>query len=186
MKSLDPQLKSVLPGMQAHGAETGSRQVSPMLAWALIVAAWAALLFVFRPYVEMVLVAWETLPSHAHGYIVLLVVAYLLWTKRQHLAASVCRPSWKGFTALVLLSVRALASYFQQSRIETVGERVVTAAQRTVERLRERGFEFVRLDRLLERSADHEALSSERCSPLAGGSPPVEDSMGEPTDRRAA
>lgn len=109
MKSLDPQLKSVLPGMQAHGAETGSRHVSPMLAWALIVAAWAALLFVFRPYVEMVLVAWETLPSHAHGYIVLLVVAYLLWTKRQHLAASVCRPSWKGFTALVLLSVVAMA-----------------------------------------------------------------------------
>ena len=49
MKSLDPQLKSVLPGMQAHGAETGSRHVSPMLAWALIVAAWAALLFCKRP-----------------------------------------------------------------------------------------------------------------------------------------
>ena len=46
---------------------------------------------------------------NAHGYIVLLVVAYLLWTKRQHLAATVCRPSWKGFTALVLLSVVAMA-----------------------------------------------------------------------------
>jgi len=32
--------------------------------------------------------------------------------------------------ALALLLLRAVASYFQQSRIETVGERVVTAAQR--------------------------------------------------------
>lgn len=109
MKSLDPQLKSVFPGMQDPDAVSGSRQVSPLLAWALIVAAWGVLLFVFRPYVEMVLVAWETLPSHAHGYIVLLVVAYLLWTKRQHLAATVCRPSWKGFAALALLSLAAMA-----------------------------------------------------------------------------
>ena len=109
MKSLDPQLKSVLPGMQDHGAAARSPQVSPVLAWALIAAAWAVLLFVFRPYVEMVLVAWETLPSHAHGYIVLLVVAYLLWTKRQYLAVTVCRPSWKGFAALALLSLAAMA-----------------------------------------------------------------------------
>lgn len=97
MTSLNRQLKSAVPGIDAQAAGRG---VNNLLVWGLIVAVWGALLYAFRPYVEMVLVAWETLPSHAHGYVVLMVVAYLLWTKREHLAAVVCRPSWKGFVAL--------------------------------------------------------------------------------------
>ena len=99
MTSLNRQLKSAVPGIDAPAAGPG---VSNLLVWGLIVAVWGALLYAFRPYVEMVLVAWETLPSHAHGYVVLMVVAYLLWIKREHLAAVVCRPSWKGFVALAL------------------------------------------------------------------------------------
>jgi len=96
----------------------------------------------------------------------------------ERIAARIARRTRNG--SIILLHER----YYGVRRFDP--QQVVTAAQRTVERLRERGFEFVRLDRLLERSADHEALSSERCSPLAGGSLPVEDRVGEPTDRRAA
>jgi hypothetical protein len=92
MTSLDRQSKSVMPGMEDHAAG-GRRGVSRGLAWGLILVVWTLLLLVFRPYVEMVLVAWETLPSHAHGYIVLAVVAYLFWTKWPHLAAIAYRPS---------------------------------------------------------------------------------------------
>lgn len=109
MKSLNPQLKSMLPDMEGQAAVSRSRQVGPRFAWSLIAAVWVVLLFVFRPYVEMVLVAWETLPSHAHGYIVLLVVAYLLWAKRSYLAEIACRPSWKGFAALAFFSLVAMA-----------------------------------------------------------------------------
>lgn len=101
-----------------------------------------------------------------------------LYRDPERIAARIARRTRNG--SIILLHER----YYGVRRFDP--QQVVTAAQRTVERLRERGFEFVRLDRLLERSADHEALSSERCSPLAGGSLPVEDRVGEPTDRRAA
>lgn len=107
MTSLDRQSKSVMPGMEDHAAG-GRRGVSRGLAWGLILVVWTLLLLVFRPYVEMVLVAWETLPSHAHGYIVLAVVAYLFWTKWPHLAAIAYRPSARGFAALVLGSLVAM------------------------------------------------------------------------------
>ena len=42
----------------------------------------AIILFAFRDHVLLVVESWEKMPSHAHGYVVVLVVAYFLWKKR--------------------------------------------------------------------------------------------------------
>lgn len=81
---------------------------SGVLALAMVLVAWAAILFSFRAQVAMMLEAWETLPSHEHGHVVLVVVAYLLWTKLPALKGAFCSPSLKGFAALVFTGFLAM------------------------------------------------------------------------------
>jgi len=71
-------------------------------AWLLLALVWIGILFTYRSQVSLVVQAWETLPSHAHGYVVLLVVAYLAWGKRDALASTPQAPSKTGFVALLL------------------------------------------------------------------------------------
>ena len=87
---------------------SGSRRGSGLLGLVVVLIAWGAILFSFRTQVRMVLDAWDTLPSHEHGYVVLVVVAYLLWSKLPVLRGEYCRPSWKGFAALVLTGFLAM------------------------------------------------------------------------------
>lgn len=101
MTSVDRQVRST----ELPFAESAS--VGGWLAVVLVFAVWSSILLSFREHVAMVLHAWETLPSHAHGYVVLLVVGYLLWTKRPQLQDVVCRPSWKGLAALGLTGLLA-------------------------------------------------------------------------------
>lgn len=84
MTSVDRQVRST----ELPFAESAS--VGGWLAVVLVFAVWSSILLSFREHVAMVLHAWETLPSHAHGYVVLLVVGYLLWTKRPQLQDVVC------------------------------------------------------------------------------------------------
>lgn len=102
MTSIDRQLKSAEPLI------AGARPGSGWLAAGLVLAVWSAILISFRSHVAMVLEAWETLPSHAHGYVVLLIVGYLLWNKRPQLQGLACRPSWKGLAALALAGLLAM------------------------------------------------------------------------------
>ncbi|WP_298601783.1 exosortase A [Zoogloea sp.] len=85
----------------------GRRGGALLLPLLVVLLVWAAILFSFRSQVALVLEAWDTLPSHAHGYVVLLVVAYLLWTKRTVLSGIGFKPSWKGFVLLVLAGMVA-------------------------------------------------------------------------------
>lgn len=87
---------------------SGTRRGSGFFGLVVVLIAWGAILFSFRTQVRMVLDAWDTLPSHEHGYVVLVVVAYLLWSKLPVLRGEYCRPSWKGFAALVLTGFLAM------------------------------------------------------------------------------
>ena len=87
---------------------SGTRRGSGLLGLVVVLIAWGAILFSFRTQVRMVLDAWDTLPSHEHGYVVLVVVAYLLWSKLPVLRGEYCCPSWKGFAALVLTGFLAM------------------------------------------------------------------------------
>ncbi|NML24192.1 exosortase A [Zoogloea dura] len=108
MSVVEPRIKSpdeLRETPPSSGRETGNR---PALTFGAVLLVWCAILLSFRGHVALVLQAWETLPSHSHGYVVLLVVAYLLWTKRPQLQEVSCRPSWKGFAFLNLLGFAAL------------------------------------------------------------------------------
>ena len=96
------------PGPEGVPSSASAGGYRPAWVFAVVVLVWAVILLSFRAHVALVLEAWETLPSHAHGYVVLLVVAYLLWTKRQPLQQVQCRPSLKGFVFLNLLGLAAL------------------------------------------------------------------------------
>lgn len=79
------------------------------LAWFVTFLIWVAILVVYRGPVALVVEAWANLPSHAHGYVVLLVVAYLAWTKREALAGVAQSPSKAGLAALALSSAAGFA-----------------------------------------------------------------------------
>lgn len=66
-----------------------------------LLTVWCVILFSFRHQVALILEAWETLPSHAHGYVVLLVSVYFLWLRRSFLLNVPWIPSWKGGIALI-------------------------------------------------------------------------------------
>ncbi len=79
------------------------------LAWSVTVLVWITILVVYRSQVALVVEAWGNLPSHAHGYVVILVVAYLVWNKRNALAGVPLVPSTVGILALVLSGAAAFA-----------------------------------------------------------------------------
>lgn len=108
MTLLDRQVQGSGEAPSSAPAGGGASGGLPALTIAVVILVWAAILMSFRADVALVLEAWETLPSHAHGYVVLLVVAYLLWTKRAQLVQVTCRPSLKGFVLLNLLGMAAL------------------------------------------------------------------------------
>jgi len=87
--------------------------ISPLhtrqLAWSAIALVWIGILFTYHSQVALVVEAWETLPSHAHGYVVLLVVAYLAWGKREALASTPIAPSKAGFVALLFAGAAGFA-----------------------------------------------------------------------------
>ena len=72
------------------------------LAWLSTALVWIGILLAYRSQVALIVDAWENLPSHAHGYVVLLVVGYLAWGKRAALAGICLKPSKAGIAALLL------------------------------------------------------------------------------------
>ena len=64
---------------------------------------------------------WTTQEEYSHGFLIPLVAAWLLWTRREALIASFGRPAWGG-TALILLAtimhaVGALSAIFILSQL---------------------------------------------------------------------
>lgn len=77
--------------------------------WLATALLWIAILATNHSQVALIVEAWQTLPSHAHGSVVLLVVAYLVWTKRKVLAGIPLTPSKIGIAALVLSGAAGFA-----------------------------------------------------------------------------
>ena len=48
---------------------------------------------------------WQTQEEYSYGYLIPLIVVWLLWSRRQALVASVGRPSWLGFGLIVIAAV---------------------------------------------------------------------------------
>lgn len=95
--------------MQSHALKdpnvTNNRRTA---SWIALLAAWISILVAFRDDVMLVIESWETMPSHAHGYVVVLVVAYFLWKKRPFIDAVPLSPSLVGLCAFLLAALAAL------------------------------------------------------------------------------
>jgi len=83
-------------------ANKDRHEVSRRGAWLCTMLVWVGILVAYRDQVALIVEAWRTLPSHAHGFVVLLVVAYLAWTKRHRLADAPLAPSKAGIVALLI------------------------------------------------------------------------------------
>lgn len=79
-----------------------------MASWIALFAAWLSILFAFREQILLVVESWEKMPSHAHGYVVVLVVAYFLWKKRPFIDAVPFSPSLTGLLAFLTAILAAL------------------------------------------------------------------------------
>ena len=77
-------------------------------AWSALFAAWISIFFAFRGDILLVIESWEKMPSHAHGYVVVLVVAYFLWKKLPFVDAVPFTPSLPGFLVFLMVALAAL------------------------------------------------------------------------------
>jgi exosortase D (VPLPA-CTERM-specific) len=63
----------------------------------LLGLAFVATCLVFREGLAQMLLVWQQRPDYRHAFLVLPLIAVLLWQRRQELAASSFRGSWLGF-----------------------------------------------------------------------------------------
>lgn len=97
------------------GVKSPLRSVAPLMSWkalgwrlALPLALTACLLVLLYRSVAFKLVEdWYELPDFSHGFLIPFFAAYLLWSKRDRLAALPRRSSWAGLP-LVLLGLLLL------------------------------------------------------------------------------
>ena len=80
---------------------------SELIAWLALGLVWASVILALRKHVLLVVESWEKLPSHAHGYVVLAVVAYFAWKKRHILRRISFAPSYVGLAFFLLSGAAA-------------------------------------------------------------------------------
>lgn len=87
-------------GNDGHGAGLNAA-VLISSATMLAAIAWA-----YWPTLSNMVHAWESQPDYSHGYLVIPLALFFLWTRRGSLPKDEMRPSWWG--ALFLLAVMAV------------------------------------------------------------------------------
>ncbi|WP_197531543.1 exosortase/archaeosortase family protein [Posidoniimonas corsicana] len=69
----------------------------------------AALVWAYWPGLAEIVAAWNRDPDYSHGYIVMPIALYFLWSRREQLQVERLAPSWGG---VVLLSLVAVVRYY--------------------------------------------------------------------------
>ena len=76
------------------------------------IAAIAATLVAFSDALLELVKRWSTEEEYSHGFLIPVVSAWLLWTRREALVASIGRPSWAGPVIIVLaIAVHVVGEY---------------------------------------------------------------------------
>src|SRR5262245_42216581 len=82
-----------------------------LLAAAVVIAA-----FAFNGGLLELVSRWSRQEEYSHGFLIPLVSAWMLWSRRDALTTSVGEPSWTGpvviFVAAVMLIVGELSAFF--------------------------------------------------------------------------
>src|SRR5215813_4811286 len=95
-----------------HTAARNGLLFTTVLAGLLVVAAFAA----FNGGLFELFIRWSKQEEYSHGFLIPLVSAWMLWSRRDALVASIGEPSWIGpvviFVAAVMLIVGELSAFF--------------------------------------------------------------------------
>jgi exosortase D (VPLPA-CTERM-specific) len=88
-----------------RAVETKSAQTSAIYTSLLVsIAVLVGLVAFSEPLLELVR-RWSTQEEYSHGFLIPVIVAWLLWTRRDALLASIGRPSWTGPVLILLAAV---------------------------------------------------------------------------------
>ena len=87
------------------GESAGISQKHELSALAIVAAVTLALLFAYHGALASMVRQWNNSPMYSYGFMVPLVSAYLLWSRRQGLRALTPRPSWALGSAVLLAGV---------------------------------------------------------------------------------
>ena len=74
-------------------------------AWVLGLIAALLAAVAFRGALSELVRRWTTQEEYSHGFLIPLVTAWLLWTRRDALLASIGRPAWTGALLILLAMV---------------------------------------------------------------------------------
>ena len=78
----------------------------------LVIIAIAVTLVAFSDALLELVKRWSTEEEYSHGFLIPVVSAWLLWTRRDALLASIGRPSWAGPVIIVLaIAVHVVGEY---------------------------------------------------------------------------
>src|ERR1043165_5281746 len=90
-------------------------RAAPPSAWRaalpIMAAAVVAILAIYADTAKSIVAIWRSSDTFAHGYLIVPISAFLIWTKRREVAALAPRPDVLGLAlvAMVLATVVALA-----------------------------------------------------------------------------
>src|ERR1039457_4159067 len=84
---------------------TGSAQTSAIYTALLVSLAVLVALVVFSEALLELGNRWIKQEEYSHGFLIPVIVAWLLWTRRDALIASIGRPSWTGPTLILLAAL---------------------------------------------------------------------------------
>lgn len=115
-----------IPAVKAPPVPAAPAVKTPAPVWdarsiGLLAVMTAALAWAYWPVLRDIIDKWASDPQYSHGYLVPLFAGYLLWSRRQHSAASRWRPSWWGVPLLLLaIAMRLVGTFYFVDWLEAV------------------------------------------------------------------
>ena len=77
----------------------------------LVILAIVAVLAIHWPTVESIVAIWSRSETFAHGFLIVPIVLFLVWSRRHALAALTPRPDWLGLVLLAFAGAAWLVAY---------------------------------------------------------------------------
>ncbi len=104
---------------QARSAQASAIYISLIVSICVVVG-----LFTFSESLLELIRRWRVQEEYSHGFLIPVIVAWLLWTRRDALVASIGRPSWAGPSLILLAAamhiVGKLSSLFLLSQLSFI------------------------------------------------------------------
>src|SRR5262245_50683632 len=92
---------------------TAAGRTNRISSLALLAVAVLALLWAYWPTLGEMAQRWGHDPQYSHGFLVPLFALFLLWLRRDRLAAGTLRPSWWGLALLAVgIAMRLVSGFF--------------------------------------------------------------------------